>query len=124
MKTAKIYYEGQFIYSVEITQMKTIANAYQLSHNELVCAIVPLNHLIVIGTEKQSVPNGNPVTYWAGTTGGTISNNDTVTYWGGITNGGTASTNLCNNTFTVSKRQIDDILSNTIDRPDFPKDRT
>ena len=97
MKTAKIYYEGQFIYSVEITQMKTIDNAYQLSHNELVCAIVPLNHLIIIDTEKQSVPNA-------------------PSYWGGLTNGGTVSTNLYNNTVTVTKNQIDDILLNTIDR--------
>ena len=93
MKTAKIYYEGKFIYSVEITQIKTIVNAYQLSHNELVCAIVPLNHLIIIDTEKQSIPK-----------------NDTVSYWGG------SVTNPCNNTVTVTKRQIDDVLLNTIDK--------
>ena len=41
---------------------------------------------------------------------------NSLSYWRGRVGAATVSTNPCNNTVTVTKKQIDDILLNTIDR--------
>ena len=100
MKKALIYFEGKPLMSVEYDTIDVKENGHYLYLNKEEQAFVPFNHLMIIKEEpvvkvefRQSDLNYTAPSYLGG----------------GVTN-------VCNNTVTVSKKQIDDILSNTIDR--------